>query len=95
MKVARRYELVRVKTVQRIGELRVYYGSPRPVHPGLTGCAMRDCEIDPVPHVIADARLFSDKIPETEGHVGAHSKFLRMISRDHLSNIHPQHPRPD
>ena len=82
MKVARRYELVRVKIAQRIGELRVYYGAPRPVHPDLASCVIRDCEIDPAPHVVADARLVSDKILETEGHVGAHSKFLRMISRD-------------
>ena len=32
--------------------------------------------------MIADARLFSDKIPETIGHTGAHAKFLESLAHN-------------
>ena len=59
-----------------------FRGAPRAVPEDLARRAMSDCGIDPAPHVVADARLFSDKIPDTIGHVGAHAKFLRAIEGD-------------
>ena len=59
-----------------------FWGNPRPVPDDLARAAVKDCGIDPPPDVIADARCFSDKIPEVIGHVGAHAKFLQMLARD-------------
>ena len=80
VKLAWRRDFRRVQSVQTVAQITNHNnsGTPRAARVAVT-----DCGIDsPPPHVIADARLFSDKIPKTRGRMGAHAKFLQTLARD-------------
>jgi hypothetical protein len=81
VKLAWVHEYKGIASVEQVSQLANFRGTPPRVDDRLTSQALRDIG-QSAPDVIVDARIFSDKDPCVEKHIGAHARFLHLLAFD-------------